>query len=191
MKMIYLVGGVGAGKSTILDILRKEYNAGVIQADEVAKELMEPGKIGYRQVVKAMGSTFLRQDGSIDRQEMADKVFTNKDAIGMLNSIIHPLVWDRIRFMLDHSSRDLVVVEAAIYDAAHRDWFDEVWYVYADISTRLQRLMASRGYSDEKCHEIMSNQRSDADFRRIADHVIDNSKTLDDVRAQLKEILGS
>lgn len=190
MKSVYLIGGVGAGKSTVLDILKKDYGAGIIQADEVARELMQPGKIGHRQVVAAMGTTFLRPDGSIDRQKMAEEVFSNRDAIGMMNAIIHPLVWDRIRFMMDHSDRELTVVEAAIYDAPHRPWFDEVWYVYADISTRLHRLMESRGYSDEKCHEIMSNQRSDADFRRVADHVIDNSATLDDVRRQLEEILG-
>lgn len=81
MKIISITGGVGSGKSEVLRVLQEEFDAEIIKADEVAHQLMEPGKKGYQHVVEALGDSFLNKDGSIDRKKLAALIFQNKEAV--------------------------------------------------------------------------------------------------------------
>ena len=189
MKVISITGGIGSGKSEVLRLLKEEFDAAVIVADQVAHQLMEPGKKGYLRVVGALGTSFLNADGSIDKKSLAELIFKDKEAIKKMNEIIHPMAWQEIRYGIDHSDKELVVVEAALLDEEHNAMFDEVWYVYTSEENRIKRLMKSRNYSKEKCYGIMKNQASEEEFRRLADQVINNNGTLDEVRDQLREIL--
>ncbi len=84
----------------------------------------------------------------------------------------------------------LVVVEAALFDEEHNRLFDEVWYIYTSRENRISRLMAGRGYSREKCLDIMSSQKSEEEFQAMADRVIDNNQTVEDVKRQIEFILN-
>ena len=95
MKIISITGGVGSGKSEVLRVLQEEFDAEIIKADEVAHQLMEPGKKGYQHVVEALGDSFLNKDGSIDRKKLAALIFQNKEAVETMNAIIHPMAWRR------------------------------------------------------------------------------------------------
>ena len=97
MKIISITGGVGSGKSEVLRVLQEEFDAEIIKADEVAHQLMEPGKKGYQHVVEALGDSFLNKDGSIDRKKLAALIFQNKEAVETMNAIIHPMAWEEIR----------------------------------------------------------------------------------------------
>ena len=189
MRVISITGGIGSGKSEVLKILKEEFGAEVIVADQVAHQLMEQGKKGYRRVVELFGTSFLHSDGSIDRQKLSDLIFRDKVFVEKMNSVIHPMAWKEIQYEIDHSDKKLVVVEAALFDKEHNAMFDEIWYVYADRELRIGRLMENRGYSREKCMEIMENQASEDEFRAMADQVIDNSKTVEDLRVRLNELL--
>ena len=145
MKVISITGGVGSGKSEVLRILKEEFSAQIILADQVAHQLMEPGKKGYKRVVEALGTAFLNADGSIDRKKLAEVIFQDKEAVQTMNSIIHPMVWKEIQYEIDHSDKQIVVVEAALFDEEHNAMFDEIWYVYTEQENRIGRLMASRG----------------------------------------------
>lgn len=105
MKVISITGGVGSGKSEVLRILQEEFGADIIIADKVAHQLMEPGKKGYGRVVAAFGTSLLSADGSIDRQRMAELIFSDKDSIEKMNSIIHPMVWSEIEYAIAHSDK--------------------------------------------------------------------------------------
>ena len=131
-----------------------------------------------------------RGDGSIDRQRMAELIFSDKDSIEKMNSIIHPMVWSEIEYAIAHSDKNLVAVEAALFDEEHNAMFDEIWYVYTSVENRIKRLMASRGYSEEKCRGIMANQASEDDYRSFATRVLDNNGGIEDIRKQIASFLG-
>lgn len=193
--IVGITGGVGTGKSTILQILKDEYNAAVIMADDVAKELMEPGQPSYRAVVEYFGTEILSgEEGSpIDRVKLAGIVFSDPDKLSALNLLTHPLVRIRILELIDvynWQNYDLIIVESAILIQAHYlDLIDELWVVYADYDTRVERLISSRGYTVEKIDNIISNQLSDDEMKRYASFLIDNTGTIDDVRRQLSDYL--
>lgn len=189
MRVIGITGGVGSGKSGILDLLERDYNAQVIQADQVAKELMEPGRSGYQKLLSVFGSQLLGKDKKIDCKGLADRMFRDRDVIHQVNSIIHPMVWEAIRKKSRESGCGLVVVEAAIVDENHSDIYGELWYVYTSEENRIQRLAKSRGYTREKSLGVMANQLTEAEFRLLADEVIDNNGSLEETRQQVDAIL--
>ncbi len=189
-RIIGITGGVGAGKSSVLEILKTKYGAKILLADLVAHELMEPGSEGLKRVVDALGNGFLKGDGSVDRKALADLLFRDPQALKQVNSIIHPMVWEYMKSSARESEQSLIVIEAAVFDTAPAGLFDEIWYVYTSEENRIRRLMESRGYTREKCESIIKRQDPEAAYRKMADRVIDNNKTAKETEQQIKEILG-
>lgn len=189
MKVIGITGGVGSGKSEVLGILKRDFGAELLIADEIAHQVMEPGMPAYRRSVEALGTDFLSADGSIDRKALAKRLFGDGEALGTVNSIVHPTVWQAIEESIRCSRKELVIVEAALFDEEHNGLFDQVWYIFTSEENRISRLMKSRGYSREKCLDIMRSQKSESEFRAMADRVIDNNKTVADVKRQIETIL--
>ena len=193
-----ITGGVGCGKSTVLDILQQEYGACVIQADIVAHELMEPGKTSYLLIAEHFGKGILTEHNTIDRRALGSIVFADESKLHLLNSLTHPAVKKEIcRRIAEQTAfaqkqeRDFfIVIEAALLLEDHYDEIcDEIWYIYADREVRFERLAASRGYSREKSQSMMDNQMSESELRRRCQAVIDNSGTLEETRAQLHQTL--
>ncbi len=189
-RIIGITGGVGAGKSSVLEILKTKYGAKILLADLVAHELMEPGSEGLKRIVDALGNGFLKGDGSVDRKALADLLFRDPQALKQVNSIIHPMVWEYMKSSARESEQSLIVIEAAVFDTAPAGLFDEIWYVYTSEENRIRRLMESRGYTREKCESIIKRQDPEAAYRKMADRVIDNNKTAKETEQQIKEILG-
>lgn len=189
-RIIGITGGVGAGKSSVLDILRTDYHARIIQADEVAHALMEPGSEGLLQVTNVLGTAFLLPDGNVDRKALAELIFHDRGALDAMNRIIHPLVWKTMREEAARAEESLIVIEAAVFDTAPEGYFDEIWYVDTSRENRIRRLMESRGYTREKCESIMSEQASEEEYRRMCRRVLDNNHGREELKAQLREILG-
>ena len=113
----------------------------------------------------------------MDRKALADVIFRNKDALKTMNAIIHPLVWKTMAEAAESAEEQLVIIEAAVFDTAPKDLFDELC------------LMANRGYSREKCEDIIGRQASEEEYRALCDRVIDNNGDESDIKRQLKEIL--
>ena len=189
-KIIGITGGVGAGKSSVLSILKDSFGARVILADLVAHDLMEPGMDGLKRVTDALGTSFIREDGSVDRKALAEIIFHDEAALKTMNSIIHPMVWETIKNEALSCEEELVIVEAAVFDTAPEGLFDEMWYVYTSKENRILRLMESRGYTREKCESIIAKQDSEEEYRNRCGHVIDNNGTEEETKKQMKEILG-
>ena len=197
--IIGITGGVGSGKSTILNILHDNYGAHIIQADDVAKELMEPGMECYRLIVEAFGSDILVPEETdpkrpIDRPALAKIAFSSEEKRQLLNSLTHPQVKRdiirRIREIYTLESEALIVVEAALLiEAEYTDILDQLWVVFADKETRIARLAASRGYTREKTESVMASQLSDEQFKAAADIVIDNSGTPKESEHQIADAL--
>lgn len=190
MRTIGVTGGVGAGKSQVLGLLREHFGAELILADEVAHELMEPGGESYRQVVGRFGEGILLPSGQIDRKALAEIIFHSEKERLAVNAIVHPLVKAEIRRRIAASNCELAAVEAALLLEDHYDEFlDEIWYVYAPEEERIRRLMESRGYTRQKAKSIMDSQMGDEQFRRRCHRVIDNSGSLAETLAQLSALL--
>jgi len=187
--IIGITGGVGAGKSSVLDILKNTFGARVILADLVAHDLMEPGMEGLKRVTDALGTSFIREDGSVDRKALADIIFNDIQALTTMNSIIHPMVWETIKMEALQCEEAFVVVEAAVFDTAPKGLFDEMWYVYTTEENRITRLMESRGYTRDKCVSIIEKQDSEHEYRARCNRVIDNNGSTEDTEKQIKEIL--
>lgn len=191
MKVIGITGGVGAGKSTVLSYLAQDFDAFVIQADQVGHFLMEPGQSCYEPVLALFGKDVKKNDKTIDRGRISDIVFSRADMLEKLNGIIHPAVKDYIQTEIGKQKergRKLCVVEAALLlEDNYREICDEIWYVHADRETRIRRLMESRGYSRQKAVEIMDSQATEEFFRANTDYTIENNGDLGRTREQIKE----
>ncbi len=182
MMVLGLTGGVGAGKSRILELFSHDYGAQVIQADLVARKLEDPGQPGLTGLVSLFGTGILQKDGTLDRKGFADRIFGNPEALKRVNALIHPLTWNEIKRQIRESSAELIVVEAALFDERSREVCQYLLYVDTQDEIRIQRLMENRGYSREKCLDIMQNQADRNDFLKLADFVIDNSGSLEESR---------
>lgn len=195
MKMIGITGGVGSGKSEVLKVLKEDYHAHIIMADQVAHELMEPGKASYDGIRKAFGEEVLNEDGTIHRETLGKIVFQEKEKLEQLNSITHIAVdheiLKRISRIKKTERNPLIVCEAALLvGAEYESLFEQLWYVYAKEEIRYERLRNSRGYTDEKICQMMKNQKSEEEFQKAATHVIDNSGNLEETKRQIKDILA-
>lgn len=189
MRVIGITGGVGAGKSRILDLLKEEYQAEIIQADMVAKELEEPGQPGYESLVEAFGEGILSGDGTIDRDAFARLIFSDDDCLRQVNAIIHPMAWQAVKDRVARSQAELVAVEAALFDEGSREVCEELWFVDTSKENRIRRLMENRGYSRERALSIMENQPGREVFLALSDRVIDNNGTIEAAQSQIRQIL--
>lgn len=190
IRVIGITGGVGAGKSRVLSVLEMKYGAEILQADQVAAELEEPGKEGFCRLVEAFGPEILDGDGRLDRRAFARRIFQDQAALSLVNQIIHPLTKAELRRRIAASSAAVIAVEAALFDEECRSLCGELWLVDTSEENRIKRLMENRGYSRQKCLDIMANQPSRAEFLKMADQVIDNNGTLEQVEAQIAGLLA-
>uniref|UniRef100_UPI0040565D8D dephospho-CoA kinase n=1 Tax=Acetatifactor sp. TaxID=1872090 RepID=UPI0040565D8D len=194
MRFIGITGGVGAGKSEILKYIREHYRCEIYLADEVAHLVKEPGTDCFRKLVKLLGEEIVGEDGQIDKNVMAGKIFADSDLLEKVNAIVHPAVkeylLEHLKTAQENGEVELFFVEAALLiEAGYGQLVDEMWYIYADEAVRTKRLREARGYSEEKIAQIMGNQLSEEAFREASDFVIDNSGELADSYRQIDKKL--
>lgn len=180
MKVIGITGGVGAGKSAILDYIAENYRARVLKADEIAHELMEPGTRCYASLREELPGEVFLEDGGLNRAALAKLMFSQENLRSRINGIVHPAVKvyiiDTISKEREIGALDYLVIEAALLIEEHYDEIcDELWYIYASEENRKQRLMESRGYSSEKVDQIFKSQLKEAEYRRHCQVVINNN----------------
>lgn len=195
MKVIGITGGVGAGKSAILNYLKEKHHAVVVEADKVGHLLMEPGGACYYSIVEKFGSSILNGDQTINRGKLGKIVFADESLLNELNKIIHPRVKSHIVSEIAkeraYHRTNYFVVEAALLIEDHYDVIcDEMWYIHTDADIRAKRLKETRGYDDEKIAGIMANQKSPEEFRSACQVVIDNSGDLAYTYEQIDRQLG-
>lgn len=180
--LVGLSGGVGSGKSTVAALLAA-HGAVVIDADAVAREVVEPGTPGFAAVVSRFGDAVVA-DGRLDRAALAGIVFADERARADLNAIVHPLVGARTAELTAAAGPDRVVVYDVplLVESGLTDGFDIVVMVLADADVRLRRL-AGRGMSEDDARARMAAQASDDERRAVADEIIENNGTIDDLAA--------
>lgn len=177
-----LTGGVGSGKSTVSALLAG-HGAVIIDADAIAREVVEPGTPGLAAVVERFGRDVLTADGALDRPKLATLVFNDESARLDLNSIVHPLVGTRTVELMAAAPPDAVVVYDVplLVESDMAAGFDLVLVVEADEATRLRRL-EERGMPEADAKARIKAQATDGQRRAVADEVIDNSGSMDALR---------
>ncbi len=184
MKFIGITGGVGSGKSAILDYLREDPRYLVSEADRIAEDLLNKDEPLYKDMVSLLGSGILSPDGPIDRKKMAECIFNDVTLRDKVNSLIHPAVRDFVlstKAKAEESQKyDIYFLEAALLiECGYDKICDELWYIYAEPAIRKKRLKEGRGYPDEKTENIIKSQLPDSIFREKCDRIIDNSGKLE------------
>lgn len=189
MLKVGLTGGIGAGKSEVSRLL-VEHGAVLIDADRIAREVVEPGTPGLAAVVKAFGEDVLATDGSLDRPRLGSIVFADPDQLAVLNSIVHPLVGARSQELESAAAGDAVVIHDVplLTENGLAPLYDVVVVVDASPETQLDRLVRLRGMTEEDARARMAAQATRAQRREIADIVIDNDVPLDVLRGRVAEV---
>lgn len=192
MKVIGITGGVGSGKSTVLEYLKDKYDAVICQMDETARNLQKRGTRCFSCIVDSFGTGILDAQGELNRSALGSIVFSNEEKMAQLNRIVHPEVIRQVEQDIRSKAeegRKLYVVESALLPDVGRELCDELWYIYADENVRRERLEASRGYTDEKITQMIASQPEEERFRASCSVVIDNSGDFEDTKKQIGDNL--
>ena len=183
-----LSGGIGSGKSTVAKILA-DLGAIVIDADGIAREVLEPGQVGYEKTILVFGDSVLSDSGGIDRKKLAELVFKNPEQLAKLEAIIHPAVIGRVAQIRESLPETSIVVydTPLMFEKQLQGQFDKVLIVTADIELRRSRLL-DRGLELRDINARIANQATDEQRESIADFVIQNNGSLAQLQEQVAKI---
>lgn len=188
MPLIALTGGIASGKSTIAARLA-ELGAVVVDADAIAREVVEPGEPALEAVRDAFGDAVFREDGALDRAALGRVVFGDPAKRHVLNGIVHPAVLHRSQAMfadaLARDRRAVVVYDVPLLDARGVGEFERIIVADAPAEVRIARLVSLRGMTEEDARARVAAQLSDEARRALASDVVDTSGTLDQTLAQV------
>ncbi|MFG3171816.1 dephospho-CoA kinase [Streptomyces sp. NPDC048200] len=189
MLKVGLTGGIGAGKSEVSRLL-VEHGAVLIDADRIAREVVEPGTPGLAAVVDAFGEDVLTAEGTLDRPRLGSIVFADPEKLATLNAIVHPLVGTRSRTLEDAAPADAVVVHDVplLAENGLAPLYDLVIVVDARPETQLDRLVRLRGMTEDDARARMAAQAPREKRLAVADIVIDNDVPLADLERRVADV---
>lgn len=191
--VVGLTGGICSGKSTVANILT-EMGIPVLDADRVVHQVYRPGTHVYEKLVARFGKEIVDGNGEIDRKKLGAIVFSDPEARAFLENATHPLVEGRMREFVARcrdSKRPLCVIEAAlIFEKKKGKLFDKIVTVYCDRETQISRLVKRDGISREEAEKKINSQMPLDEKAKLADHVIDNSGSLEETRRQVEELVA-
>jgi dephospho-CoA kinase len=186
-----LTGGIGSGKSEVSRQLA-EHGAVVIDADLVAREVVERGTPGLERIVAEFGADVLRPDGTLDRAALGARVFADPESLARLNAIVHPLVGERTTELMEQarsSGAEVVVHDVPLLvEGGLAELYDAVVVVAASPATQLDRLVRLRGMSEQEAQQRIDAQASLEDKLAVATHVLRNDGPLEELAPQVDQL---
>ncbi|MEU7434272.1 dephospho-CoA kinase [Streptomyces sp. ISID311] len=189
MVKVGLTGGIGAGKSEVSRLLAS-YGAVIVDADKIAREVVEPGTPGLAAVVEEFGDGVLAPDGTLDRPKLGGIVFADPEKLKALNAIVHPLVGARSAELEAAAGPDAVVVHDVplLTENGLAPLYDLVVVVDAAPQTQLDRLVRLRGMAEDEAKSRMAAQATREQRLAVADLVIDNNGPLEELEPQVRAV---
>ena len=194
MKVIGIVGGMGAGKSTIIAIMNKMQPFSYISADLIGHEILLKGEAAYQPIIEAFGEGILDDSGEIVRQKLGQVVFGNTEKVALLNAITHPIITTKIKERISYYQKvapnQHIILEAALLlESGLVDLTDVVIAVYADKDVRLKRVKARENLDEKHILKRFNAQKEWEEIKAAADYVIDNGISLEATTMQIKKLL--
>ena len=191
MRTVGLTGGIGSGKSEVSRLLRT-YGAIVVDADLIAREVVDVGTPGLSAVVDAFGTEVLKPDGTLDRTKLGRRVFTDRKALAQLNAITHPRITERTVELFRQAAEagaEIVVHDVALLvENGLADDYDAVVVVAASPTTQLDRLVRVRGMPEDEASARIAAQLPLEDKLAVATHVIRNDGPLEELAPQVERV---
>ncbi|HJA24170.1 dephospho-CoA kinase [Limosilactobacillus coleohominis] len=188
--VIGLTGGIATGKTTVSNYL-KELGYSIIDADVIARQVVEPGTKGLRMITDTFGEKVLTSDGLLDRQHLAQLVFTSSEQLQQLNRILQPIIRERIQEPISTSKDPVVVIDVPLlYEQHYEDLCDVVMVVSAQPQQQLERLMNRNHLTMDEAKNRVASQMPLSSKERLADVVIDNNGSVEETRQQVKKWLN-
>jgi len=193
VKIIGLTGGTGSGKSTVA-AMAKKYGAAVIDADIIARKIVEPGQEALREIVKFFGQDILLESGQLNRRKLGDIVFNDKEKLKELNRITHPHIINEIKkeieIIKNNGEYNSIIIDAAVLiDSGLSLLCDEIWVVTADKEIRLKRIMERDRLEENSAISRINSQMSDAELITYADVIINNNGNLTEIEKFIQQLL--
>ena len=195
MSKIYgLTGGIAAGKSTILDFF-KTYGCKVYDADQIARQVVEVGSVGLKQIAEEFGQEVLNADQTLNRKKLAEIVFSDSEQLKKLNDITRPLIKKRIlKIIADTKASDentLSIFEIPLlFEGGYQQYFDGIITIYVSEEVQLKRLMNRNNLTREVALDRINSQMSMSEKRDRADFVIDNSGDLTHLADEFDKLIS-
>ncbi len=194
--LIGITGAIATGKSTASNIIKK-MGYPIVDADLIARQVVEPGQACLRELVKEFGESILNGNGSLDRKALGAIIFNDIKARQKLNLIIHPFIFEKIKVSIEESSKKntfifldipLLFEEYPMLEK-YQIFLDEIWLVYTDLDTQIQRLTKRDGISVEDAQKKIASQISIEDKKDKANYILDNTKDRCYLEKQIQELL--
>ncbi|MBC6747130.1 dephospho-CoA kinase [Corynebacterium sp. LK19] len=188
MLKVGLTGGMGSGKSTVARRFA-ELGAAIIDADQIARDVVEPGEPALAELAEAFGEGILLDDGSLNRGELAKRAFVSAEKTELLNSITHPRIEQRTEEQFNAAGDAIIVFDSPLLiEMGQSEAQDLVVVVHTPVEVRLDRLVESRGVDREDAKQRIAKQISDDKRLQFADVVLENSGTEEDLVRQVDRI---
>ncbi|MBB3867713.1 dephospho-CoA kinase [Geobacillus sp. NFOSA3] len=189
---IGLTGGIASGKSTVTEMIRG-LGIPVIDADQVARDVVKVGEEAYEQIIKTFGQDILQENGEIDRAKLGAIVFYNEQERKKLNAIVHPAVRRRMlaekEAYVQKGAKTIVLDIPLLFESELTHLIDKIIVVYVDNDIQLERLMKRNGFSEEEALARIRSQMPLHEKVKKADAVINNNGTIEETKQQLLQIL--
>jgi dephospho-CoA kinase len=195
MLKVGLTGSIAVGKSYVCSVFR-DLGCHVLDADLAAREVVRKGEAGLEKIRIEFGDRFIRSDGELDRAKLAETVFSDKSKLELLNSIVHPLVFEyQDKWLNEIEARDpygIAIIDAALMiESGGYKRLDKLIVVYCDPEIQLQRLMLRDSLSGSDARRRIASQMPQEEKKQYADLVIDTSNGFEDTRRQTTEVFNS
>ena len=191
--IIGLTGSIGCGKSTVSNMF-VALGAKLVDADLIAREVVEPGSAVLSQIAKQFGPTVIHPDGTLNRSALGEIIFNDAAQKDILNQIIHPRIREIMKARMQQLDRlnpnGLVIVDVPLLFESHlEDLFEQILVVYVPEAVQLQRLMAREGLTEVEAKRRISSQLSIEEKRNRTNLIVDNSGTMEQTNAQVALIM--
>ena len=193
--IIGITGGIATGKSTFCNLLSK-LGFLVIDSDKIARDVVEIGSEGLKNVVDYFGDDILKEDGSLDRNSLGDLIFNDQRKRTALNNILHPLITKKIRKLIDDNinTEKVIFIDIPLLLEVRSNLeengldFDQVWLIYSKESTQVKRLMDRNNLSQDQALMRIKSQMNIEEKRKLADLVINNEGSLEELEQMVERV---
>ncbi|SNU06519.1 dephospho-CoA kinase [Streptococcus equinus] len=191
-KIIGITGGIASGKSTVVDEVRK-HGYQVIDADQVVHELQAKGGKLYQALLDWLGDGILKSDGELDRQKLGQMIFASKEMLAKSSQIQNGIIRQELARRRDElaKSQEVFFMDIPLLiESDYVDWFDDIWLVFIDEKTQLERLVLRNHLTREEAQKRIASQMSTEAKKTFADKLLDNSGDIATLKKKVAELLA-